>query len=85
MLTRHKDEKLQEPLAMSELSKEPAETSGGGCLRVQDADAFLTAVPKTKVGYASKVRSTRCTLRFFPVFGGCLAKYEEGKAKTALP
>lgn len=56
-MLRHKDEKLQEPLAMpnGELSKELAEASEGDCLRVQGPDAFLVAVPKTKLDYTSKV------------------------------
>lgn len=50
-MLRHKDEKLQEPLAMpsGEFSKELAETSEGGCLTVQGADAFPIAVPNTKL------------------------------------
>lgn len=51
-MLRHKDEKLQGPLAVpsGELCKELAETSEGGRLRVQGVDAILIAGPKTKVG-----------------------------------
>lgn len=68
-----------------EFSKELAEVSKRGCLRVQGADAFLIAVPKTNLAYTRKVQSVRFTLRFFSVLGCCLAKHEEGKNRIALP